>query len=42
MEKKPINEGNTRGEVKGGAEKTTGQKVQPPSQPPPPPKKKEK
>lgn len=43
MKKKPLNEGNTRGQVKDGANKPStsqGTPVPRPSSPPPPPKPK--
>lgn len=40
MEKKPLNEGNTRGQVKGGVTKPKPTENVKPSAPPPPPKKK--
>lgn len=37
MKKKPLNEGNTRGQVKGGYNKPSKSQVNPVVKPPPPP-----
>jgi len=42
MSKKPINEGKTRGNIKGGVQKPTTSTIEKPKAPPPAPKPKKK